>query len=226
MNDGDIGAEATHGGPPLPLLAIVYFLLFAAGLIANILMTGDPAGQNPYNSIDVSQAYYTRGTDGIRLNGFFVFASMIPLGLFTAAVFSRLLFHGVRAVGVYIALFGGFAAALFLGVSGIGIWALSQPGVAADVGGFRVAQLISFGAGGFGHVAAMGLLIIGVSMAGLTTGLIPKWICWLGLIVGSVCEIAALSMIFPSISVALPIARFASFIWLIAVGFALPNRKR
>ena len=72
----------------------------------------------------------------------------MPLGVFTATAVSRLRFHGINAAGAHIALFGGATAAIFLGISGLSTWALSQPGVATDIGAMRVAQLLSFASGG------------------------------------------------------------------------------
>jgi hypothetical protein len=214
-----------HRSPPLSLLAIVYILLFAAGLIVNILMTSGPQNLNPYNPIDQTQSYYTQYPGALSIAAFFIFASMIPLGLFAVTSVSRLLFHRIHVAGVHIALFGGIAAAIFLGISGLSTWTLSQPGVATDVGSMRVAQLMTFGSGGLAHVAALGLFMAGISVPCLFTRLMPRWICWFGLILAGICELATLSMIFPQLSVLLPVGRFGSFIWLLAVGFTLPKRR-
>ncbi len=225
-NEKEFDRSAEHKSPPLWALAIVYLLLFVAAQLANNLMTSGAQNQNPYLPIEQLQTYYTQSTDGMLYSGFFLFASMFPLGLFTVVAVSRLLFHGLRVAGVHIALFGGIAAAIFIGLSGLSIWALSQPGVATDAGAMRVAQLLSFGTGGFAHVAALGLLMAGVSVPSLITGLMPKWVCWLGLIVAAVCELAVLSMVFPTLSILLPLGRFPAFVWLIAVGFTLPKHRR
>lgn len=217
---------SVHRSPPLSLLAIIYILLFAASLAVNVLMTSGPQNLNPYNPIDQTQRYFTENAGPIGITAYFIFASMIPLGLFAVTSVSRLRFHRIQVAGVYIALFGGIAAAVFLGISGLSTWVLSQPGVATDVGAMRVAQLINFASGGFAHVAALGLFMAGISVPCLVTRLIPRWICWLGLILAGICEIATLSMIFPQLSVLLPIGRFGSFIWLIAVGFTLPKHRR
>jgi hypothetical protein len=91
-----------------------------------------------------------------------LFGASIPLGVFSAVIVSRLLFHQVRVTGVYIALFGGVASAIFLGVSGLATWTLSQPGVASDVGAMRMSQLLAFATGAFGNVTTLGLLLAGV----------------------------------------------------------------
>jgi hypothetical protein len=219
-------AGGVHRSPPLSVLAIVYILLFAAGLIVNLAMTSGPQNLNPYNPIDQAQRYYTEYAGPISISAFFVFTSMIPLGLFAVTSASRLLFHRIQVAGVYIALFGGIAAAIFLGVSGLSTWVLSQPGVATDVGSMRFGQLMTFGSGGFAHVAALGLFMAGISVPCLFTRLIPRWICWFGLVLAGICEIATLSMILPQLSVLLPVGRFGSFVWLLSVGFTLPKHRR
>lgn len=173
-NEKEFDKNPAHKSPPLSVLAIVYVLLFAAGLVANSLMTSGAQNQNPYNSIEQLQTYYTQSTDGMRVTAFFLFASMMPLGIFTATVVSRLQFLRINAAGVYIALFGGIAAAIFIGISGLSIWVLSQPGVATNTGAMRVAQLLGFATGGFAHIAALGLLLAGVSVPCLFARLIPK----------------------------------------------------
>ncbi|MGH9899164.1 MAG: hypothetical protein ACRD4L_09990 [Pyrinomonadaceae bacterium] len=215
-----------HKSPPLSVLAIVYLLMFVAAQLANSLMTSGAQNQNPYLPVEQLQTYYTQSTQGMLVSGFFLFASMMPLGLFTATVVSRLLFHRVQAAGVYIALFGGLAAAIFIGLSGLSVWALSQPGVATETGAMRVAQLLSFATGGFAHVAALGLLMAGVSVPCLFAKLLPRWVCWFGLILAAVCELAVLSILFPALSFLLPLGRFPGFIWLLAVGFKLPKNRR
>jgi len=225
VNDFESRLGAVHRSPPLSVLAIVYAGLFATSLLVNALMTSGPQNLNPYNPIEQTQIYYTQYANGIRIFSFFVFASMIPLALFAVTAASRLLFHRIKVAGVYIALFGGVAAAIFLGISGLSTWALSQPGVASDVGAMRAMQLLSFASGGLGHVASIGLLMAGISVPSLLTRLIPRWISWLGLILAGFCELATLSMIFPQLSLLLPVGRFISFVWLIAVGFTMPKRR-
>ncbi len=216
INEHEIqsGTATVHRGPPLSILAIIYILLFAAGLIVNILLTSGPQNLNPYNPIDQAQSYYTEYANAIGISAFLIFASMIPLGLFAVTSVSRLLFHRIQVAGVYIALFGGIVAAIFLGISGLSTWALSQPGVATDVGSMRLAQLMTFGSGGFAHVGALGLFMAGISVPCLFTRLIPKWICWFGLIVAGICELATLSMISPQLSVLLPAGQIR-FIYLV-----------
>jgi hypothetical protein len=150
---------------------------------------------------------------------------MVPLGIFTATVVSRLRFHHVDVAGVDIASFGGFAAAVFLGVSALSFWALSQPGVAGDPGAMRVAQLIGFAAGGVGHTVCLGLLAAGVSVPCLVFRLMPRWISIVGLVCAAICALSVFSLVAPWATPLLPLGRFPGYAWLIAAGFALPRTR-
>jgi hypothetical protein len=161
----------------------------------------------------------------VRVVSFLQMCASIPLGLFSVVIASRLFFLRIHVAGVYIALFGGIGAAVFLAVSALGSWIVSQPGVATDTGAMRVASLLAFASGGFAHVAAFGLLCAGVSVPSLAFGLMPRWVCWFGLAIAGVSELALVSMIVPALSPLLPLARFPGLIWLIAAGFAMPKRR-
>lgn len=217
---------AVHRSPPPGIVAVVFVLFFAASIVANMVMTGGAPYPTPYLSIEQLQDYYTRFPDAIRMAAFLQFGAVPPLGIFTATVVSRLLFHRINVAGVYIALFGGVAAAVFLGVSSLSAWALSQPGVATDTGAMRAVQLIAFATGGVGHTVTLGLLLAGVSVPSLVFGLMPRWVAWLGLIIAAICVLSVFSMLFPAVSILLPLGRFPAYLWLIAAGFALPKRRQ
>ena len=224
-NDFQTRNDSVHRSPPPGIVAVVFVLFFVASIVANAMMTGGAPYPTPYMSIAELQDYYTRFPHAIRIAAFLQFGAVPPLGIFTATMVSRLLFHRIKVAGVYIALFGGMASAFFLGVSSLSAWALSQPGVAADAGAMRVAQLIAFAFGGFGHVVTFGILLAGISIPGLVFRLMPRWVCWAGLIIAAICVISYFSMIFPEGSVLLPLGRFPGYLWLIAAGFTLPKTR-
>ena len=225
-NDFETNTGATHRSPPLSVLAIVFVLLFVASIVANMLMTGGASYPTPYTPIPQLQDYYTRFPDAIRMAAFLQFVAMLLLGIFTTTAVSRLLFLRVKVAGVYIALFGGVAAAVFLGVSSLSAWALTQPGVATETGAMRAVQLIAFAMGGFGHTTALGLLLAGVSVSSLVFGLMPRWVCWTGLVIAAICVLSVFSMLFPALSILIPLGRFPAYLWLIAVGFTLPKQRQ
>jgi hypothetical protein len=226
QNEFEINARAVHQGPPLALPAIVFVLLFVASLVANSMMTGGAPYPNPYNPVPQSQDYYTRFPNVVRVVAFLQFGAVMPLGIFTATVVSRLLFHRIKVAGVYIALFGGMAASILLGISSLSAWVLSQPGVATEPSAMRVVQLFAFATGGVGHTTTLGLLLAGVSVPCLFLRLMPRWLAWFGLVIAAIAELSILSMLFPAASILLPLGRFPAFVWLIAVGLTLPKQRQ
>src|SRR5260370_4658106 len=96
-----------HAGPNPGIVAIVYTLLFNAGLSPVISFTGGPHFPGPWESSDTIAAYFQGHPTAVLICAFLQFGSAIPLGIFTATMVSRLRFLGVRAAGPSIALFGG-----------------------------------------------------------------------------------------------------------------------
>lgn len=214
-----------HRGPSLGALGIVVVSLFAASLVVTGVMTGGAHFPTPYEPVALAQDYFSRYAGVIRIAAFLQFGAAIPLGIFTATVTSRLKFLGIRAAGADIALFGGFAASIFLALSALTGWALTQPGMATEADALRALQLLGFATGGPGHVVTLGLLLAGVSVPSAFAKLIPRWLVWLGLIVAAICVLSALSLIFPMAGILLPLGRFPAFIWLIGAGFTMPNSR-
>jgi hypothetical protein len=177
----------------------------------------------PDDPVNIAQALYLKYAGAIRISSFLLFGASIPLGLFTATVTSRLRFLGITAAGVSIALFGGIAASIFLAISGLAGWILSQPDVASSADTTRIMELFAFATGGPGFVVPLGLLLAGVSVPGLILRLLPRWLAWFGLILALIAELTSLSLILPALDALLPIGRFVTLIWLIGAGFALPK---
>src|SRR4030095_5996713 len=113
-NDTKNYSGPTHASPSLRILAIVYAGLFAASLIAMILLTNGTPYPRPYGPIEQAQSYFTQFRDMIRIQSFFIFGSAIPFGIFASTAVSRLNFFGIKAAGVYIALFGGISSSILL----------------------------------------------------------------------------------------------------------------
>jgi hypothetical protein len=185
-----------HHGPHPGILAIIYTLLFILGLVSY-------------------------SVDAVRFNALFQFGAAIPLGLFTAAVTSRLSFLGVNATGVSIALYGGIAASILLILSGIVTWVLSQPGIAGDLPMMHALRLLGFGCGGVAYIVTFGLLMAGISVPCLFGGYTPRWLAWMGVILAGLAALSTLSMVIPQLSLLLPIVRFPGCIWMIGTGFTM-----
>jgi hypothetical protein len=205
LEDRRLEMENYHRGPSLFALAIVFTILFLASIAVYALTTNS-----------VAAAHFA---------AFLLFGASIPLGLFTATIVSRLQFHRINVAGVHIALFGGIAAAIFMAFSALASWATAQPELLTASDSTRISSQLIFATGGFGHTAGLGLLLAGVSIPCFILGLMPRWVCWLGLIVFGICELSTLGMFLPWLSFLLPLGRFPALVWLIAAGATMPKSK-
>jgi hypothetical protein len=219
------GSVQSHAGPPLLLLALVHVLLFAASLVAGALLRHGSAYVNPYAAAEVVRDFFAQNPTAVRVSGFFLFSSAVPLGLFAATVVSRLRFLGVRAAGVYIALFGGFAASGALAISGLFGWVLSVPEVSASVPAVRAIYFLIFLFGGTGFAVGFGLLAAGVSVTSHFACLLRPWVIGLGILIAAAGELSPLSLLAYPATFLIPITRFAGFVWLLAVAAMLPRKR-
>lgn len=217
--------EARHRGPSLGALSVVYTILFLASLVITAIMTRGGHFPSPFIAPDLAQGFFARNGDAVRVAAFLQFGAAVPLGIFTATVVSRLQFLGANFAGVFITLFGGFAASLFSAISAILQWVLGQPGVASQAAAITVLHWLSFATGGVGYVVPFGLLLAGVSVTAWFTRMLPRWLVWLGLVVAAIAELSSLSLILAPAVYLLPFARFLGFIWIIATGFLLPRSR-
>lgn len=212
-----------HKGPHPGITAIVYVALFALSLITYFSLSHGTGYPIPFEPAVRSQEIFLQHRQAILVNAFFQFGSAFPLGLFTAAVTSRLSFLGVRATGVSIALFGGVAASVFVAISAISTWVLAQPGVAENIDVMHAIQLFGFLNGGPAFSIGMGLLMAGISVPALLLKLTPRWMAWQGLVLAGFAMLSTLSLVFFPFTFLLPAVRFGSFVWMIAMGFSLPK---
>jgi hypothetical protein len=89
----------------------------------------------------------------------------------------------------------------------------------------RALHDLSFLTGGPAHVVFLGLLVAGVAVPGLLLGLLPRTLAVAGLVIAAIAELATLALVWPQLSVLIPVARFPGLLWLIAVGFTLPRQR-
>lgn len=178
---------------------------------------------SPFGPETVAREFFTTHGESMRFNGFFHFASAIPLGLFTATVVSRLRFLGVRAAGELIALFGGMTASVALMVSGLCSWTLGDPGLVQSAGAVRALHLIGFMFGGPAYVALFGLLVAGVSVTSGFRHLLPRWLVGYGIVIAIVAELATLVLLLPAMVYLVPAARVLGLVWLIVTALKLPT---
>jgi hypothetical protein len=215
---------ARHPSPHLGALAIAFTVLFCAGLYPVTYFGGRPSFPVPWAPAQAIAGFFEQRDGAALLCAFLHFGSAIPLGIFTASIVSRLRFLGVRAAGVDIALFAGFATAVLLMASSTVLWANASAGAAQDASLTVALQYLDFALGGPGYSVPLGLLMAGVSVPVLFRRLTPRWIAVLGLVLAACGELSWLSMEFRPAVVLIPLTRFPGFVWLIAMGFALPTR--
>jgi hypothetical protein len=212
-----------HRSPHLGALAIVFTVLFCAGLYPVTWFGGRPFFPGPWEPMTTIVAFFKARPEAVMLCAFLQFGSAIPLGIFTASAVSRLEFLGMRAAGPKIALFGGFATAFLMISSAAVMWAMVHPGVALDSALTVALYYLAFVLGGPGYSVSFGLLLAGISVPLLFMRVTPRWIPIFGLALAACGELSWLSLEFPSALFLVPLTRFPGFVWMIAVGFALPK---
>ena len=212
-----------HSGPPLALLAAVSVVLLVASLVVSAALGG--VIPSPYADAQTIQDHFRDEADAVKAGAVLVFASAVPLSIYAAAASSRLRRLGMTAPGGTIALVGGVLSAGALSLSGLLLWTLARPAVRTDAPLVRALHDLSFLTGGVAHVVFLGLLVAGIAVPSLIMGLLPRPLAWTGLVIAVLAEVTTLALIRPGLAVLLPIARFASFVWLIVAGHRLPLRN-
>jgi hypothetical protein len=212
-----------QGGPPLVVLAVLSLGFLVAGLATSAALGG--AIPSPFGSAASIQRYFATESDAVKASGVLVYASSVPLAIYAATVSARLRQLGVIAPGATIALVGGVLASGMLGLSGLLQWTLARPAVRGDASLVRALDDLSFLTGGPAHVVPLGLLLAGVAVPGLILRLLPRPLAWVGLVIAGIAQLSTLVLIWPSLAVLLPIARFPALVWLIAAGVLLPRRR-
>ena len=215
-----------HRGPHPGVVAIIYMLLFNAGLYQVISFTGGPHFPGPWESSDTIATYFQGHPKAVMICAFLQFGAAIPLGIFTATMVSRFRFLGVRAAGPSIALFGGLMTAFNMALTSLILWVMAYPGIAQEVGVLRALYYLGFAIGSMGFSVPMGLLIAGLSVPAAIMKLLPKWLIVSGFALGIIGELSAFNLVIPQVLFLIPLTRFPGFVWLIAAGFALPASPR
>jgi hypothetical protein len=213
-----------QAGPPLGVLALVSTVLLVAGVAGSAALAGQTY-PSPYADADLIRQYFATSALAVTIGGTAVFASAVPLLIYAATVSARLRQLGVTAPGATIALAGGVTGASLLALSGLLQWTLARPAVITSEPLVRAVHDLSFLTGGPAHVVFLGLLVAGVAVPALLLGLLPRALAVAGLVIAAVGELATLALLWPELSVLVPLARFPGLIWLIVAGFRLPQRR-
>jgi hypothetical protein len=102
---------------------------------------------------------------------------------------------------------------------------MAHPAVSADAAVVTALFYLSYAFGGPGFSVPMGLLIAGLSIPAGLRRLLPRWLVVSGLLLALAGELSWLNLVVPQALFLIPLVRFVGFVWLIATGFALPNRS-
>jgi hypothetical protein len=155
-----------------------------------------------------------------------LFASSVPLLIYSATASARLRQLGITAPGATIALAGGLVASTMLSLSALLGWTLSRPTVTVDDSLVHALSTLSFLTGGVAHVVPLGVLLAGIAVPALIVRLLPRPVAWAGLFIAVIAELSTLSLVFPALAILLPLARFPALIWLVVAGALLPTRRK
>ncbi len=212
-------------GPQAGVLAIVSLGLTVVGLIVSALLGGGHVTVSPLASTATVAHYYLAHPAAATAAGFFTFGAGVPLGIYAATAYARLLKLGVRVPGPAIAYYGGISASIMVCAAGLIGWILGQPVAGQSPATIHTLAYATYVLGGVGFVGGVGLLIAGIAVPALVLGLAPRWLAWLGLVIAALAELGILSLLVPAFTFTLPVGRFAGLIWLIAIGFVLPHNR-
>ena len=212
-------------GPNAGVLGIVSLALTVASVVVPPLFASGMFFPSPSGSAGVIDGYLLGDRAAVAATGFLVFAASVPLGIYAATTYARLLKLGVRVPGPGIAYFGGIAASVLLAASGLLTWAIGQPVAGQSPALLHTLAYVVYALGGVGFVGGLGLLIAGIAVPALILRLTPRWLAWAGLILAGLAEISFVALVLPELTFLLPVGRFLGLAWLLAVGFLLPRNR-
>lgn len=210
-------------GPSLALVASVCIGVLFGGLAVGIALGG--VMPLPYGPVAAVQQYVRTQAVAVHVMSVAVFGSSVPLAIYAATASARLRQLGAAAPAATIALAGGILAAGALGLTGLLGWTLSQPEVVGDTALVRALYFLVFLVGGAGHLVALGLLVAGMAVSGLSLGLLPRSLALAGVAIACLSELTMLVLIWPVLGPILPVARVLALAWLLVVGARLPLQR-
>lgn len=212
-------------GPPPGPLALISLALMVGGLVVAGLMSGGHALASPFAATSEVAGRVRDHHDAFRALAFFQMGSAVPLGIFSAAVYARQLRLGVRVPGPVIALTGGILAITSLSLSAFATYVESRPELTGDPHLVHALAFLAFAAGGPGYVVGLGLLLAGIAVPAYILRLVPRPLAAAGLVVAVLAELSWFALVAPPFEYLLPVGRFLGGLWLVAVGFLLPQRR-
>ncbi|MEU3193742.1 DUF4386 domain-containing protein [Streptomyces sp. NPDC006992] len=208
-----------HGGPPL-LAPVLAFVALTIGYVVANSSTPRPDAEGRK-----VLAYARDSSTTIEVGSLLLLASAVPLALLAALVHRRLRALGVTAPGPTIALAGGVLGAAALSGSALFGQAVSRLPMDADPALARALADLSFLFGGVAYTAMFALLLAGVSVTGLLSGLLARTPAWAGLVLAGAGMLSLLSLVADPFNFLLPVVRFGGLVWLVCVAILLPRAR-
>lgn len=193
------------------------------GLLAGAVAIGVALGgvmPLPYGPAAPVQQYVAEQRLAVQVIAVGVFASAVPLAVYAATAGATLRELGADVSGAT-TLTGGILAAGTLGSTGLVGWVLSRPEMSDDAALVRALYYLAFLLGGPAHIVALGLLVAGISVPGLTLGLLRRPLAGIGLALAAFAGLATLVLVWPVLGPMLPIARVSALAWLLVAGARL-----
>lgn len=221
--------RAISRGPHSGVVAIVATLLFCVSVA---LFESVHGLHFPYpgDTTATMTNYFSKAAARVQLGAFLQCGSAIALGIVTMAATNRMKSLGACGIGIRIASFGGAVAALLSLLEAGVIWILAQPGITnlstPGAEGVRALYLFAFMLDGPAYAGSLGLLLAGLSVAGLMGRVLPRWLAWAGLVIATFGELSFLCMLHPAFGMLIPMTRFPGYLWLITAGFLLSSARR
>lgn len=204
-------ASRSFGGLP-PLLPALSYIALTVGAVA--LGSSVP---RPDASAAEYFAYVADHRDKMRLTALLLVASAVPVAVWTATVYRRLRGLVGNSPGASLGVIGGTLATAAMMSTGFGTWAIARTESDAVAGALR--DLV-FMAGGPGFMAGVGLLLAGFSVSMLLASR-SRPVAIAGLALSGVAALAQLTVLTLSAAPALPVTRFGTMGWMIAVSLTL-----
>jgi hypothetical protein len=215
-----------HQSPPLGPVALTFVILFAAALVSLGEVNGLASILSRESSAEALSRFFQTQRTPVLFSAFFQFGAAVPLGVFTASVVSRLQFLGIRAAGIFIALCGGFMAAITLLTSAATLWTLAHAGVVQDPALVQALSWLTTALGGPGFTVPFALLIAGIAVPAWFMRLLPRWLVVVGMGIAACGELSWTALVSERALVLVPLSRFPGFAWVIVTGFMLPSAVR
>jgi hypothetical protein len=209
--------------PPLGPLALLSTILVLASVGTSIAPGG--AVPSPFATEEGISRYFTGQSDAVLAASVLSFVSLVPLTIVVGVLSARLRLLGITRGGAALAHVAGGAAITLSALSALMLWVLSRPEVRDQLDVVRALHDVSFAVGGVGFAVFFGAMILGITAPAHATGILPRPVCVIGFLLAAVAATTILVLLWPSLTVLLPVVRFGGLAWLTYVGFTLPQSR-